>query len=75
MNKVVICGVNTQNLPNLNQDKKLELFQKIKGKQFLHRFVCAHGAAPRKIAVACNSHHRQGVSLPSRKKSRTVFVR
>ena len=30
MNKVVICGVNTQNLPNLNQDKKMELFQKIK---------------------------------------------
>ena len=30
MNKVVICGVNTQNLPNLNHDKKMKLFRKIK---------------------------------------------
>ncbi len=30
MNKVVICGVNTQNLPNLNHSRKLELLQKIK---------------------------------------------
>ena len=29
----------------------------------LHRFVYKHGASPRKKAVTCNSHHRQGISL------------
>ena len=29
----------------------------------LHSLVYKHGVAPRKIAVKCNSHHRQGVSL------------
>ena len=33
----------------------------------LHRFVYKHGVAPRKTAVKCNSHHRQGGSVPSAK--------
>ena len=39
----------------------------------LHRFVCKHGVAPRKIAVKCNSHHRQWISLSSRLKTRIDF--
>ena len=29
--------------------------------------VCKHSVAPWKIAVKCNSHHRQGVTVPSAK--------
>lgn len=30
INKVEICGVNTSKLPNLSNDKKVELLKKIK---------------------------------------------
>ena len=33
------------------------------GKYNLHSLVYKHGAAPRKTAVMCCSHHRQGISL------------
>ena len=35
--------------------------------------VCKHGVAPRKTAVACNSHHRQGISLSLQQK-RGLFL-
>ena len=35
--------------------------------------VCKHGAAPRKIAVKCNSHHRQGISPSADSKARIDF--
>ena len=35
--------------------------------------VCKHGVAPRKISVKCSSHHRQGISLSSRLKTRIDF--
>ena len=40
---------------------------------FLHRSVCKHGAAPRKTAVKCSSHHRQGISLSAYLKTRIDF--
>ena len=40
---------------------------------FLHRSVCKYGAAPRKTAVTCNSHHRQGISLSACLKTQIDF--
>ena len=39
----------------------------------LHRFVYKNGAAPRKTAVTCNSHHHQGISLSADSKARIDF--
>ena len=35
--------------------------------EYLERHPYKHGVAPRKTAVKCNSHHRQGGSIPSAK--------
>ena len=44
----------------------------VRGK-FLHSFVCKYGAASRKTAVKCSSHHRQGISLSTDRKPRIDF--
>ena len=51
----------------------VDYFKKSKENNFYIDLVCKHGAAPRKIAVNCNSHHRQGISLPTDRKPRIDF--
>ena len=41
--------------------------------RFYIDLVCKHGAKPRKIAVKCSSHHRQGISLSTDRKPRIDF--
>ena len=42
-------------------------------KLIIHSFVYAHGVAPRKTAVKCCSHHSQGISLSTDRKTRIDF--